>query len=129
MKRSLFFLFMILIFPALLFASDDPNIPADTKAKIQIAMEAHIHSLMAKNNGSYPIFDPDGRNIVQLNFLKLHKGVVVKGKQGRYYISCADFTDNKNTEYDLDFLVSDHFEVVETLVHKKAGNKLHYDVH
>lgn len=92
-------------------------------------MKAHINTQMAKNGDRYPIFDPDSRKVVQLDFLKLHEGVVVKGVQGKYYISCADFTDKEGKKYDLDFLVSPDLEVVETLVHKKDGKKMDYGVH
>ena len=130
MKNIIFLvLIALLIIPSNIFGGDDPGIPRETKDKIQIAMQAHINGLLAKNGGSYPIFDPDTRNVVQLKFLALHKGVVVKGSQGKYYISCADFTDKENKVYDLDFLVSDNFEVVETLVHKKDGKTMHYGVH
>ncbi len=130
MKNIMLFLVLIaLMVPSNIFAADDPGIPRETKDKVQIAMQAHINGLLAKNGGSYPIFDADTQNVVQLKFLALHKGVVVKGSQGKYYISCADFTDKENKAYDLDFLVSDHFEVVETLIHKKDGKKMHYGVH
>ncbi len=129
MKRMVLFFLCFLLLPSMLYAGDDPNIPSDVKAKIQTAMQAHVNTLMAKNGGSYPIFDPDTREVVQLNFKELHKGVVVKGNQGKYYISCADFTDSNEGKYDLDFLVSANYEVVETLVHKKNGKKMHYGVH
>ena len=92
-------------------------------------MKAHINTQMAKNGGRYPIFDPDSKNVVQLEFKGLHKGVVVKGKQGKYYISCADFTDEEGKKYDLDFLVSPDLEVMESLVHKKDSKKFDYGVH
>lgn len=129
MKRFLYIFLVVLMIPGAVFAADDPNISRETKDKVQIAMNAHINSLTAKNGGSYPIFDSDSRNVVQLQFLKLHTGVVEKGKQGKYFISCADFTDESGKKYDLDFLVSANFEVVEALVHKKDGVKMHYGVH
>ncbi len=129
MKNIIFLVLITLLVPSNIFGGDDPAIPRETKDKVQIAMQAHINGLLAKNGGSYPIFDPDVRNVVQLKFLALHSGVVVKGSQGKYYISCADFTDKENKVYDLDFLVSDNFEVVETLVHKKDGKTMHYGVH
>ncbi len=129
MKRLIFILLVAIMIPGAVYAADDPNIARETKDKVQIAMNAHINALMAKNGGSYPIFDQDSRNVVQLQFLKLHKGVVVKGNQGKYFISCADFTDEAGTKYDLDFLVSANLEVVEALVHKKDGVKQHYGVH
>lgn len=129
MKRIILFFLCFLLLPSMLYAGDAPNIPSGVKAKVQTAMLAHVNALLAKNGGSYPIFDPGIREVVQLNFKDLHKGVVVKGSQGKYYISCADFTDQKGGKYDLDFLVSTNFEVVETLVHKKNGEKIHYGVH
>ena len=95
MKTIIFLVLITLMVPSNIFGADDPGIPSETKDKVQIAMQAHINGLLAKNGGSYPIFDSDTRNVVQLKFLALHKGVVVKGIQGRYYISCADFTDKE----------------------------------
>ncbi len=129
MKRLIFIFLAAIMIPGAVYAADDPNIARETKDKVQIAMSAHINTLMAKNGGSYPIFDSDSGNVVQLQFLKLHTGVVVKGIKGKYFISCADFTDASGTKYDLDFLVSANYEVVEALVHKKNGIKQHYGVH
>ncbi len=129
MKKFIFIFLVVLMIPGAVYAADDPNISRETKDKVQIAMNAHINALMAKNGGTYPIFDQDARSVVQLQFLKLHTGVVEKGKQGKYFISCADFTDASGTKYDLDFLVSANYEVVEALVHKKNGVKQHYGVH
>ena len=128
MNLILKMLFLICLIPAQVFAADDPNIPREGKDKIQIAMAAHINSLTAKNGGTYPIFDHDNQKIVQLTFMSLHKGVVIKGEQGKYYISCADFKDASGIQYDLDFLVSLEFEVIEALVYKKGDKKIHYGV-
>lgn len=129
MKGSFFIFLAVLMISGTVYAGDDPSISRETKDKVQIAMTAHVNALMAKNGGSYPIFDPDSRKVVQLQFSKLHTGVVVKGSQGKYFISCADFTNESGIKYDLDFLVSVNLEVVETLVHKKDGVKQHYSVH
>lgn len=128
MKRLILVLLFALILPSMVVAADDPSIPAETKKKIQTAMEDHVKAVTAKNGGSYPIFDSNVSSIIQLNFLHLHSGVAKKGKQAKYYVSCADFNDNEGNEYDVDFFVSKNFEVMEALVHKKNGKKLAYDV-
>ena len=115
--------------PISAFSADDPNIPKSTKAKVQTAMTNHINKMVKINEGTYPILDPDTRKIVQLDFKKLHKGVVVKGSEGKYYISCADFTDKSGIKIDIDFLVSPNYEVVESLIHKKDGKRMDYGVH
>ena len=77
MKNSIFLVLITLMVPSNIFGADDPGIPRETKDKIQIAMQAHINGLIAKNGGSYPIFDPDTRNVVQLKFLAIWVAISV----------------------------------------------------
>ena len=63
-----------------------------------------------------------------MDFKSLHTGIV---KKGDFYVSCADFADNKGNLYDIDFLVGEkdeQFSVIQALVHSVNGNKRKYDV-
>jgi hypothetical protein len=97
---------------------------------VQKAMEQHIQGLTELNsNGKYPMFDPETRSIVQLEFKELHDSVELKGRKNQYFVSCADFIAPDGTLYDIDFFVSMKQGVVSALVHAKGGQKSPYDVH
>lgn len=97
---------------------------------IQKAMAKHIQELTELNgNGKYPMFDPESRTLVQLEFKEFHDNVEIKGRTNAYFVSCADFVDPAGTLYDIDFFVSQNYGVVSALVHAKDGQKSPYDVH
>lgn len=97
---------------------------------IQKAMAKHIQELTELNgNGKYPMFDPESRSLVQLEFKEFHDSVEIKGRTNAYFVSCADFVDPAGTLYDIDFFVSQNYGVVSALVHAKDGEKSPYDVH
>jgi hypothetical protein len=63
---------------------------------------------------------------MQLKFLKLHEGIV---KKGSFYVSCADFLDERGQKVDLDFLVipdGDSLKTVQAVVHSIDGKKRKY---
>jgi hypothetical protein len=108
----------------------DTGIAENHRDAIQKAMEQHIQSVTQMNgNGKFPVYDPETRSIVQLNFERFHDSVEIKGRKLAYFISCADFKDSAGVMYDLDFLVSSKYGVVATLIHSKAGKKTNYDIH
>ena len=74
---------------------------------IQKAMMVHIKDITEHNaNGMYPVFDPDSKTVVQLKLTGFHDSVELKGRSTPYFVSCADFTAEDGTLYDLDFLRS-----------------------
>jgi len=97
---------------------------------IQKAMGKHIDELTELNgNGKYPMFDPETRSLVQLEFKEFHDSVEIKGRTNPYFVSCADFVAPDGTLYDIDFFLSKKYGVVSALVHAKDGQKSPYDVH
>ena len=97
---------------------------------MQHVMATHIQELTESNgNGKYPIFDPESRSLIQLEFKGLHDSVEVKGRTTPYFVSCADFVAPDGTMYDVDFFISKNYEVVLAVVHAKNGTKTQYDVH
>ena len=117
--------FVISLLPAT--AADDPNIPAKTKEKVLTALTAHIQSVQAKHQGSFPVLDFTQGKVIDLTLEKVHAGVVKKGDDG-FFVSCADFRGKDRVLYDLDFLVDENFEVVLSFLHKKDGKKYNYEV-
>ena len=98
--------------------------------RYQKAMGQHIQGMSESNgNGKYPMFDPETRSLVQLEFKKLHDSVELKGRANQYFVSCADFVAPDGTLYDLDFFLSMKHDVVSVLVHSKNGQKTPYDIH
>jgi hypothetical protein len=97
---------------------------------IQKAMGKQIEKLTDLNgNGKFPMYDPETRSLVQLEFKAFHDSVEIKGRKYPYFVSCADFVAPDGTLYDLDFFVSKNYDVVATLVHAKNGIHTAYDVH
>ena len=109
----------------------DTGIADNHRDAIHKAMEQHIQSVTQLNgNGKFPVYDPETRSILQLDFDKLHDSVEIKGRKIPYFVSCADFKDSVSGDrYDLDFLVSPNYGVVATLIHSKNGKKTAYDIH
>lgn len=108
---------------------EHPGVATTHRDAIQKAMLTHIEEVMEHNaNGMYPVFDPDAKTVVQLKLKEFHDSVEIMGKKTPYFVSCADFTAEDGTLYDLDFLVSRKYAVVGTLVHSKNGNKISYEI-
>ncbi len=109
----------------------DTGIAANHRDAIHKAMEKHIESVTELNgNGKFPVYDPESRSILQLDFDKLHDSVEIKGRKFPYFVTCADFMDSASgAKYDLDFLVSENYGVVATLIHSKNGKHTDYNIH
>lgn len=115
---------MVLGFSAVSFAAEDPSITDDTRKDIQSAMKSHIDQNVV--NGRYVIYDAVEGRLKMLKFDQVHEGIV---KKADFYVSCADFVDEKGKKYDLDLLVAAYkgsFHVLETIVHSIDGNKRKY---
>ena len=117
-----------LLFAGVAWAGD--KIVGKQRETIQTAMNTHVKEMIERNgNGKYPIFDPDLRTLVQLEFKEVHEGVARMGKKTPYFVSCADFVAEDGTMYDLDFFMSEKYGVVSAIVHAKNGVESKYDVH
>lgn len=122
--------FTIALMASLAWAkSDHPGIAPAHRDSFQNAMAMHIEEVTEHNgNGMYPVYDPETKTVVQLKFKEFHDSVEIKGRKTPYFISCADFTAEDGTVYDLDFLVSPNYGIVGTLVHSKNGKYINYDI-
>ena len=106
------------------FAGDDPSIKGKTREGIQSAMKSHIDANLV--GGRYVIYDAVAGKLKKLKFDKVHEGIV---KNAGFYVSCADFVDERGNKYDLDLLVVEKggdFRVLETVVHAINGEKRKY---
>ncbi len=109
--------------------AEHPGVVTNHRDAIQQAMMMHIKHVTEHNgNGMYPVYDPETKTVVQLKFKEFHDSVEIKGRKTPYFISCADFTAEDGTVYDLDFLVSQQYGIVGTLVHSKNGKYISYDI-
>lgn len=107
-------------------SADDPSIQGQPRTESQKAMSHHIIENTYK--GKYIIFDAVTGNLLKLDFKDLHIGIV---KKGDFYISCADFVDDNENKYDIDFLVAEKnggFTVFQSIVHSVNGEKRIYHV-
>ena len=110
--------------------AEHPGLATEHRDALQSAMGDHILRLTELNgNGSYPMFDPETRSLVQLEFKSFHDSVEIKGRTKPYFVSCSNFIAEDGTLYDVDFFVSKNYAVVATIVHSKNGEKTPYDVH
>lgn len=129
MKISTLFLSLAIFFCSTLAWAEHSGVATTHRDAIQNAMKAHIKDVTEHNaNGRYPVLDPDSKTIVQLKLKGFHDSVELKGRNAPYFVSCADFTADDGTPYDLDFLVSRKYAVVGTLVHSKGGEYFSYDI-
>lgn len=116
-----------ILLPGFLWAHE--GVATSHRDAIQSAMKKNIVTTIDHNaNGKFPIYDSGLKAVIQLQFKNLHDSVEVMGRENPYFISCADFVDDKGVLYDLDFLLSKKYEVVAVLIHAKNGKKIHYNI-
>ena len=129
MKITLSALSFTIVLMASLAWAEHPGVATSHRDAIQSAMMMHIKHVTEHNgNGMYPMFDPDAKTVVQLKLKEFHDSVEIMGRKTPYFVSCADFTAEDGTLYDLDFLVSRKYAVVGTLVHSKNGKHIKYEI-
>lgn len=129
MKITLSAICVTTILMASLAWAEHPGVVTNHRDAIQQAMMEHIKHITEHNgNGLYPVFDSDSNTVVQLKLKEFHASVEIMGRATPYFVSCADFTSEDGTLYDLDFLVSRQYAVVATLVHAKSGDKTNYEI-
>lgn len=115
---------MVLAFSAFSFGADDPSIKGQSRRALQSAMQSHIDENIV--DGKYVIYDAIEGELKRLKFKRVHEGIV---KKADFFVSCADFVDDRGNEYDLDLLVvkkDGKFQVLETVVHSINGSKRRY---
>lgn len=115
---------LLTLVTGLSFAGNDPSIKGVERMEVAKAMKEHIDS--HKVDGKYLIYDGASNVMRSLTLTALHDGIV---KKGDFYVSCADFKDEKGNELDLDFLVINDgkdYKFVQSLVHKVGGEKRPY---
>ena len=129
MKITLSALCVTTILMASLAWAEHPGVATSHRDAIQKAMLVHIKNVTEHNgNGMYPVFDPESKTVVQLKLKEFHDSVELKGRITPYFVSCADFTAEDGTLYDLDFLVSRKYAVVGTVVHSISGEYISYEI-
>ena len=108
-------------------AADDPSIQGATREGVQRAMRDFIAA--QKGNRDWLLhYDPVAGDLLRLELVEVHEGIVSKG---HFFVSCADFADERGRAYDVDFLVvpsAEGFRVNQAIVHKVDGKKRKYHV-
>ncbi len=105
-------------------AGNDPSIKGDLRTNVHQAM----NDFVAKNTigGVLSIYDPVDGVLLKLGSYELHDGIV---KKGDFYVSCADFVDQKGRKIDVDFLVLPNggkLQTAQGIVHSVSGKKRKY---
>ena len=134
MKNSIYFrtissrlatvLVISIVLTSIAFAGNDPSIKGDLRTNIKVSMMSFIENIMV--NDTFMIYDASKGKLLRLKFDKLHDGIV---KKGEFYVSCADFFDEKGKKVDLDFLVipdGDDLRTVQAVIHAVDGKKRKY---
>ena len=124
-SSSLATVFVIsIVLTSVALAGNDPSIKGDLRTNIKASMMSFIENRMV--NDTFMIYDASKGKLLRLKFDKLHDGIV---KKGEFYISCADFFDEKGKKVDLDFLVipdGDNLHTVQAVIHAVDGKKRKY---
>ncbi len=124
-SSSLATVFVIsIVLTSVALAGNDPSIKGDLRTNIKASMMSFIENRMV--NDTFMIYDASKGKLLRLKFDKLHDGIV---KKGEFYISCADFFDEKGKKVELDFLVipdGDNLHTVQAVIHAVDGKKRKY---
>ena len=105
-------------------AADDPSIKGDLRQNVKKSMNQYI--TQNSSDASLWVYDAVDGQLLKLKFVALHEGIV---KKGDFYVSCADFTDQKGRKIDIDFLVrpaGNQLNTTQALVHSVDGKKRNY---
>ncbi len=106
------------------FAANDPSIKGQLRSNIQQSMNEFINRQSI--DGYVYVYDAVKGSLLKLQLDKLHSGIV---KKGDFYVSCADFKDQKGRKIDIDFMVRSSgkaFITTQALVHSIDGKKRKY---
>lgn len=111
-------------FSSIIHAADDPSIKGDLRTNIQTSMDGFIETQSV--DGKIFLYDAVDGQLLELSLDSLHSGIV---KKGAFYVSCADFIDQKGRKIDVDFMVVEKNEsliTTQALVHSVDGKKREY---
>ena len=106
------------------YAADDPSIKGDLRENIKQSMASFIQQQTI--DGEMYVYDAVDGQLLSLTLDKLHSGIV---KKGDFYVSCADFEDEKGRKIDVDFMVrqsAGQWVTTQALIHSVAGHKRKY---
>ena len=123
--RPVFLLLFMLVFISLIAsnsanAGDDRSIKGQLRKDIQNSMEQYVKNQTL--DGNLYVFDAVQNKLLTLTSGKLRHNIV---KDGDFYLTCADYTDQDGNKVDLDFMVrksGDKFITTQTIVHA-VGDK------
>jgi hypothetical protein len=96
-------------------AGDDRSIKGQLRENIKSSMEQYINKQTI--DGKLYVFDAVQNKLLTLTSGKLRHGIV---KDGGFYLTCADYTDQDGNKIDLDFMVKksgEKFITTQTIVH------------
>jgi hypothetical protein len=118
--RPIFLLLFILALTTLVAsnsanAGDDNSIKGQLRKDIQNSMEEYISKQTM--DGKLYVFDAVQNKLLTLTSGKLRPGIV---KDGNFYLTCADYTDQDGNKIDLDFMVrknGEEYITSQTIVH------------
>ena len=106
------------------YAADDPSIKGDLRENIKQSMASFIQQQTI--DGEMYVYDAVDGQLLSLTLDELHSGIV---KKGDFYVSCADFKDEKGRKIDVDFMVrqsAGQWVTTQALIHSVAGHKRKY---
>jgi hypothetical protein len=112
------------ILASVAFAADDPSIKGSLRDNIKTSMMTFIEKRMVDD--TFIIYDAVDGRLMKLKYDKLHDGII---KKRDFYVSCADFFDEKGRKVDLDFLVirdGDNLHTIQAVIHAIDGKKRKY---
>ncbi len=105
-------------------AADNPDIRGNLRRDIKISMNQFIQNQTI--DGVLYLYDAVDGKLLHLKFVALHEGIV---KREAFYVSCADFTDQRGRKIDIDFLVrpaGNSLKTTQAIVHSVDGKKRKY---
>ena len=102
-QRLLSIILVSSLMVTIVWAGDDPSIKGNLRLNIQTAMGSHVNQNTIQ--GDYIMYDAVKGELKKLKLTKLHSGIV---KKGNFFVSCADFEDQRGKAYDIDFLVAEN---------------------
>ena len=123
--NRLFYLLMLCLIiyaiagPKIATAADDKSIKGQLRNDIHNSMEQYINKQTI--DGKLYVFDAVQNKLLTLTSGKLRHGIV---KDGGFFLTCADFTDQNGNKIDLDFMVKSSgktFITTQTIVHAVEG--------
>jgi hypothetical protein len=120
MKKLLVFAFIAVFSASVAAVAAEPD-----KAQVLETLQEFIDAQTI--DGTFPLYDAVTDDLLRLKFKELHDATV--RVNGGFIATCADFTDEAGTAYDIDFLVAEKdggYRVLQSVVHSVDGEKRDY---